>query len=334
MENKPKAEKPMEISPAAKKMVSSKLPQHRVKLFNHLYADKGPENVLNSSSIHPAIVKLGAQYANGTIVGSNARCIAFMEGIKKVIGDFNTPSEKEFGRGLEAILHSCDNYLQQCRPSSVSIKKALEFIKWQIRQLPANQSDAESKEHLLESVDTYVRDQIETAAQAISIFVQEKISNRDVILTFGCSSLICHIIEEAQKRNVDFSVVVVDSRPHHEGQEMLRRLVALKIHCTLVLINAIGFVMPGVTKVLLGANALLANGYVRSRAGTAQVALVAKSYNVPVLVCCETHKFSEHAQTDAFVYNEIGLCTQSNFHTPRPQETLTEYLDFPKKIEA
>lgn len=60
------------------------------------------------------------------------------------------------------------------------------------------------------------------------------------------------------------------------------------------------------TKVLLGAHALMANGYVMSRAGTAQVALVAKAYNVPVLVCCETHKFSERVQTDAFVYNEIG----------------------------
>lgn len=165
----------------------------------------------------------------------------------QVIEDYNTPSQKEFGRGLETILHTCVNYLQQCRPLSVSITNALKFIKWQISQLPANQSDAESKEHLLESVDTYVRDQIEKAAQAISNFVQEKISDGDVILTFGCSSLICHIIEEAQKRNVDFSVIVVDSRPHHEGQEMLRKLVAHKIRCTFVLINAIGFVMPDVS---------------------------------------------------------------------------------------
>lgn len=33
---------------------------------------------------------------------------------------------------------------------------------------------------------------------------------------------------------------------------------------------------------------------------------MAKAHNVPVLVCCETHKFSERVQTDAFVYNEIG----------------------------
>lgn len=57
---------------------------------------------------------------------------------------------------------------------------------------------------------------------------------------------------------------------------------------------------------LLGAHALLANGSVMSRVGTSQIALVSKSYNVPVLVCCETYKFCERVQTDSFVSNELG----------------------------
>lgn len=61
-----------------------------------------------------------------------------------------------------------------------------------------------------------------------------------------------------------------------------------------------------VSKVFLGAHALLANGYVMSRVGTSQIALVAKAYNVPVLVCCETYKFCERVQTDSFVSNELG----------------------------
>lgn len=120
------------------------------------------------------------------------------------------------------------------------------------------------------------------------------------------SSLIDYICTEAQRRQVNFRVIIVDSRPFCEGQELLRRLTAKEIPCTYVLINAVGFVMPEATKVLLGAHALMANGYVMARTGTAQVALVAKSFNVPVLVCCETHKFSERFQTDAIVYNELG----------------------------
>ena len=61
-----------------------------------------------------------------------------------------------------------------------------------------------------------------------------------------------------------------------------------------------------VTKVFLGAHAVFANGCVMSRVGTSQVALLAKSQNVPVLVCCETYKFSEKVQTDSFVFNELG----------------------------
>lgn len=70
------------------------------------------------------------------------------------------------------------------------------------------------------------------------------------------------------------------------------------------------------TKVLLGAHALLANGCVMSRVGSSLIALTAKSCNVPVLVCCETYKFSERVQTDSFVSNELGklLTVVSIFH--------------------
>lgn len=63
---------------------------------------------------------------------------------------------------------------------------------------------------------------------------------------------------------------------------------------------------PQVSKVIVGAHGLLANGYVMSRIGTSLIALVAKSYNVPVLVCCETYKFCDKVLTDAFVTNELG----------------------------
>lgn len=285
---------------------------HRVKLFSHLYVDAGttPKDLLNSNKIHPAIVKLGAQYASRMIVGSNARCLAFMAAMKCVIQDYRTPSQKEFARGLEENIQPGIAYLHHCRPLAVSVINAIKFIKWQINQLPTDGNskltDHQLREKLLDSIDTHIRDQIEKAAQAISISVQEKISNGDVILTFGCSSLINHILEEAQSRKVNFRVIVVDARPDNEGRQQLERLVAAGIKCSFILINAIGFIMPDVTKVLLGAHALLANGYVTARAGTAQVALIAKTYNVPVLVCCETHKFSERVQTDAFVYNELG----------------------------
>ncbi|XP_063699666.1 translation initiation factor eIF2B subunit delta [Culicoides brevitarsis] len=300
---------PSEKSPVPITVLKSTKMQllHKVKLFNHLYTEKCVfDTPVNTDTIHPEIVRLGVQYSNGLIVGANARCIAFLHAMKEMIRDFSTPPQKEFSRELEALIKPAVAYLKLCRPLSVTMTNALRYIKFQLTQLNNDDKDETKRDILLDAIDTYIRDQIEKAAQAISISVQEKIADGDVILTYGCSSLIKHILEAARSRNVDFRVIVVDARPRHEGQEMLKRLIAQGIDCTCVLINAVGFIMPEVTKVLLGAHALLANGYVMSRVGTAQIALIAKSFNVPVLVCCETHKFSERVQTDAFVYNEIG----------------------------
>ena len=50
----------------------------------------------------------------------------------------------------------------------------------------------------------------------------------------------------------------------------------------------------------------MANGCVLATVGTSQTALMAKSANKPVVVCCETYKFTPRVQTDSFVYNELS----------------------------
>ena len=50
----------------------------------------------------------------------------------------------------------------------------------------------------------------------------------------------------------------------------------------------------------------MANGCVLATVGTSQTALMAKSANKPVVVCCETYKFTPRVQTDSFVHNELS----------------------------
>ncbi|XP_035728070.1 translation initiation factor eIF-2B subunit delta-like isoform X2 [Vespa mandarinia] len=282
---------------------------HEVNLFKHLYHER--ELALNNvpvlnSKIHPAIVKLGVQYANKIIVGSNARCVALLVAMKQLIEDFEQPSKTDFVRGLEANLKESVAYLNQCRPLAVSMQNALRHLKWQMTQLVSTSTDIDAKNKLMSSIDTYILEQIQLADESISITIQTKISNGNVILTYGYSSLIQKILMDAYDAGKQFRVIIVDGRPWLEGKEQLRRLTKHGIDCSYVLINALSFVMPEVSKVFLGAHAILANGAVMSRVGTAQVALMARSFNVPVLVACETHKSCERVQTDSIVYNELG----------------------------
>ncbi|KAF2879045.1 hypothetical protein ILUMI_27139 [Ignelater luminosus] len=285
--------------------------KHKVQLFNHLYFENAKVASLKSKNInvdgvHAAFIKIGAQYSSKTILGSNARCLAMLSALKSLISDFVTPSKQEFCRSLESTLNVCITHLSSCRPLAVSMTNALKHFKIHLTQMDTNLSDDAKRALLLENVETYITDQIDKAGEAISIQVLGKIFDNDVILTYGCSSLITKILLDAHKQGKKFKVIIVDGRPLLEGREMLRKLVCAGIQCSYILINAASFVMSKVTKVLLGAHALLANGYVMSRTGTAQVSLIANAYKKPVLVCCETYKFCERVQMDSFVYNEIG----------------------------
>ncbi|CAG9762444.1 unnamed protein product [Ceutorhynchus assimilis] len=314
LEKKPTRMLPGEAKKSDKKStVEPKiLKSKHVQLVQHLYKEPNPEyssKLVNFKEIHPVFMRLGVQYSEKVILGSNARCLALLAGIRTLINDIQTPSKQEFCRYLQGVLQNCTDYLQECRPLAVSMTNALRSFKQQLRHIETIETglnDNDKRTRLIDVIDTYIRNDMRRAWDAISIKVNAKIVDGDIILIYGCSSLVRQILLEANKDGKKFSVIIVDSRPLLEGREMLRRLISAGIKCSYVLINGLSCVMKQASKVLLGAHALLTNGSVMSRIGTAQVALVAQAYNKPVLVCCETYKFSERVQTDSFVFNEIG----------------------------
>ncbi|CAL8312941.1 unnamed protein product [Lota lota] len=306
---------PEVLKKLAKKLERQQIPLrsdygYKVSLFSHLhqYSRKAPltqQLSIPSTVIHPVIVRLGLQYSQGIVAGSNARSVALLHAFKQVIRDYVTPPNEELSRDLVNKLKPYISFLNQCRPLSASMGNAIKYIKKEISNIPSQCKEEEAKTKLQACIECYINEKIVLAAKAISKCAIEKISNGDVILVYGCSSLVNHILCEAYEKCRKFRVIVVDSRPRLEGREALRRLVKKGISCTYVLISALSYVLPEVSKVFLGAHALLANGYVMSRVGTSQIALVAKAFNVPVLVCCETYKFCERVQTDSFVSNEL-----------------------------
>ncbi|KAG7242969.1 hypothetical protein INR49_017660 [Caranx melampygus] len=309
------ADNPDVLKKLAKKLERQQIPLrsdygYKVSLFSHLhqYSRKAPltqQLSIPSTVIHPAIVRLGLQYSQGIVAGSNARSVALLHAFQQVIRDYTTPPNEELSRDLVNKLKPYISFLNQCRPLSASMGNAIKYIKKEISNIPSQCKEEEAKKKLLNCIDCYINEKIVLAAKAIAKYSIEKISDGDVILVYGCSSLVNHILCEAFEKGRKFCVIVVDSRPRLEGREALRRLVQKGISCTYVLISAVSYILPEVSKVFLGAHALLANGYVMSRVGTSQIALVAKAFNVPVLVCCETYKFCERVQTDSFVSNEL-----------------------------
>ncbi|XP_008662208.1 translation initiation factor eIF-2B subunit delta isoform X2 [Zea mays] len=287
--------------------------QNRVELFRHLpqYAHGTQLPDLESKFfqpdlMHPSVYKVGLQYLSGDISGGNARCIAMLLAFREAINDYSMPSEKILNRDLTAKISSYVSFLIECRPLSISMGNAIRFLKNRITKLPLAFSESEAKVSLQSDIDRFINEKIIVADKVIVSHAVTKIRDGDVLLTFGSASVVEMIFDNAHELGKKFRVVVVDSRPNHEGQGLLRRLVAKGISCTYTHINAVSYIMHEVTRVFLGASSVLSNGTVYSRVGTALVAMVAHAFGVPVLVCCEAYKFHERVQLDSICFNELG----------------------------
>ncbi|XP_041975849.1 translation initiation factor eIF-2B subunit delta isoform X1 [Aricia agestis] len=303
-EEKVAKSKPVE-KPKAKTMSAQKMNWFgRNPLVEH-NREEALKNIALNSNMHPSIVKLGVQLATHVVTGANAKCVALLDALKKVIRDYSLPARTEFGRGLEAQLSRCAEYLWALRPPAAAQLTALSHLRRYLTQLPADVHEFDAKKKLQEEIDRYIREQIDMAGEAISIAVRQKISDGDSILTYGCSSLIERILCDAHAAGADFTAVVAGSRSA-PAREMLRRLLARGVCTVYVDVASLGSYMRQVSKVVLGCESLLANGAVLARAGSLGVALAARARNVPVLVACETHKFSDRVHTDTIACAECG----------------------------
>ncbi|KAH9492001.1 Eukaryotic translation initiation factor 2B, subunit 4 delta, 67kDa [Bulinus truncatus] len=250
-----------------------------------------------SLKIDNRILNLGFQYFHHKIVGANARCLALLVTLKEVIGGYKTPEEKDLARDLEkSLLNPYISYLNYCRPISTSMGNAIKYLKYHISKIPSTMEDEAAISRLQNLIFEFITEKIVGASKTVAEYSKAKINDNDVILIFAGSSLISKVLKEAHRAGKKFRVIVVEGRPRTEGKTMLRFLVRCGIPCSYTYIGSAVYAMSEVTKVFLGAAAMFATGDMYSRSGNSMIAALARANNVPVLVCCETYKFTDKVQ--------------------------------------
>jgi translation initiation factor eIF-2B subunit delta len=284
----------------------------QVPLFSHLpqYERETSASLkvpFSSEEIHPEILKLGLQYSNGTITGSNARCIAMLNAFRAWISDYSPQYENKLIR--EDLLKKINpqiRFLIDCRPQSISMGNAVRWFKLRISRLPTQIGLEQTKALLINDIKNFITERITLAGDVIATYGASKIQDEDVILSYAYSSVVELVIKRAHDQGKQFRIIIVDSRPKNEGKKFLQRLVEYGINCSYSTINSLSYVMGSVKKVFLGASSLLSNGVMLSRIGSAVVCMQAYNHNIPVLVCCETYKFSDRVQLDSIGANELA----------------------------
>ncbi|KAK5094280.1 hypothetical protein LTR70_004172 [Exophiala xenobiotica] len=298
-------------------------PKHaekRVPLVSHLYPSGKPASLTTASrEIHPSVLTLALQLRNLTIAGSTARTLSLLLTLKRVIKAYTTPPSTALSRHLTTHLSHQISFLSSARPLGIAQGNAIRWLKKLISQLDPDLDDNDAKKFLCDAVDSFIQEKVTLASEVIASQACSRIeAEGETILVFGKSSVVEKaLLKAAKDEGKKFRVVVVDSRPLFEGRNLAKGLLRAGMReggdldgCQVVysLISGLADALEQncVTKCFLGASGMLGNGSLYSRCGSAMVAMMAKQYNVPVIVLGESLKFTAKMAVDSLSLNEVG----------------------------
>ncbi|KAJ6005994.1 translation initiation factor eIF-2B subunit delta [Penicillium sp. IBT 35674x] len=297
-----------------------------VAVFGHLYGQQRRTTIAGAGKeVHPAVLALGLQLRDYVVCGSSARCVATMLAFKRVVESYTTPMGTSLPRHMTTHLSHQITYLSTCRPLSISQGNAIRALKLAIAGIDPSTPESAAKATLCDFIDSFIREKITVADQVIAASAAQKIQDGDVIVTFAGSSIVKQTLLAAHNEGKQFRVSIIDSRPLFEGKNLARALANAGLDVQYSLVHGISHAIKDATKVFLGAHAMTSNGRLYSRVGTALVAMSAKEraggVEVPVIVCCETVKFTDRVALDSIVVNEIADAAELVSANPAQQVT-------------
>ncbi|GLD92052.1 hypothetical protein PINS_up000585 [Pythium insidiosum] len=162
---------------------------------------------------------------------------------------------------------------------------------------------ADLKSSVMEALAELI-DEIDSLHVNIADQAMEYIHADEVILTYGLSTSVEEFLKNAAKKR-EFKVIVVESAPSLNGQEMAHALAQSGMDVTVIPDSAVFAMMSRVNKVVIPAAAVVANGGLIAQSGLQNIALAAMKCSVPVVCVAGIIKLCPLYAHDLDVLNEL-----------------------------
>jgi len=248
-------------------------------------------------------------------------------------------SSAENAQDFVSDLRAAAKALLETRPTAVSLPNGIRYVMHRVSL--AYQTTKEVEQLRLAGMkagDEFISNS-KTAIERIGEIGARRIKDGDVLMTHCNSSAAIAVIETAWEMGKRIQVYVTETRPRFQGRITASILVNHGIPVTMIVDDAARYFMKDINKVVVGADAVTANGAVVNKIGTSMMALAARESNVRTFVAAETYKFSpetmigdvvaiEQRSTDEVISErELRELPKVEVKNPSFDVTPAEYID-------
>ncbi|KAF8248902.1 nagb/rpia/CoA transferase-like protein [Wilcoxina mikolae CBS 423.85] len=233
---------------------------------------------------------------------------------------------------LMSAIEDGANALKKSIPNAISLTAGCDLFKrFIIAHAHDDPKDFEAfKQQLQANGHLFAQRAREARAQVAEIGVKA-VKDGVTVFLHGHSRCVVALLQKAAESKIRFNAIVTETRPSLLGLRTAKELRAAGIPVAVVDDNAMGYALKKAKLVIIGAEGVFGDGSILNILGSYQLALVAKTYNRPVYVATETHKF-----VDMFPLDQFNIVVKQNiidFNPPEGVEGATpqdqqEFVDY------
>ena len=201
-------------------------------------------------------------------------------------------SEALSGKDFLSELEVNARYLTKIRAASIPLANGLHQVVSEAQKSMEHGSSVQELKQVVAGTLTVFDKKLEQSVQEIAEIGARRLKQGDVVMTHSYSSSVLAILKKAHQQGKQLKVFVTETRPELEGRDVARELLAEGIETTLIIDSAVSYFIEKSDKVMVGAEAVAANGAIVNKIGTATIAAVAHGARVRVYAAASTYKFS------------------------------------------
>lgn len=232
----------------------------------------------------------------------------------------------------EQMKHAAE-LLISTRPTAVSLPNAVRAI-----MRYEGTTVEEAKASIAKLADRFIANS-ENAVRKIGEIGARRVRDGDTIMTHCNSSAAISIMAAAHDQGKNINVIATESRPRWQGHLTIKQLDEKGIRTSLIVDSAVRYFMKEVDLVVMGADAVTANGSIINKIGTSQLALSAHEARKNVIIAAETYKFSprsmlgelieieERSSNEVMADDKLKEFNNVSVKNPAFDVTPREYID-------